>query len=294
MDVRRLSLFLAVVDHGTFTKAAAASFVSQPGLSQAVRELERELGTTLFDRSGRRVSLTAAGEALVPHARAALREIDGAVDAVAAVAGRRTGRVQLAALPTLAADPVARLVGDFRRAYPGIRVELAAPDDPIELLSMVRTGVVELGIGDTPLDAAGLSVDVLGEQELLAVLPPGSPGSSRPDGRMTLRDLAQVPMVVTTRGTSSRGLLEGAFRSEGLELVVAVESAQREALLPLVLAGAGPALLPAPVAETARLLGATVCPTEPTIRRQVAMFHRRDALSPAGEAFRELALGPPP
>ena len=87
MDLRRLRLFLAVVDHGGFTAAAAAIHVAQPALSLGVRELERELGATLLVRSRKGVVLTPAGEALVEPARQALRDVDIAVAAVEAVTG---------------------------------------------------------------------------------------------------------------------------------------------------------------------------------------------------------------
>ena len=87
MDLRRLRLFLAVVDQGGMTRAAEAEFVSQPSVSQAIRELEHELGTDLFDRVGRQVILTPAGEALVGPARQALRDVETGRAAVAAVAG---------------------------------------------------------------------------------------------------------------------------------------------------------------------------------------------------------------
>src|SRR4051812_48772522 len=103
MDVRRLRLFLAVVDGGGMTRAADAEHVSQPSVSQAIRELEAELGPALSHRLGRRVVLTAAGEALVEPARRVLRDLDTGKAAVEAVAGLAAGRLDLVALPTLAA-----------------------------------------------------------------------------------------------------------------------------------------------------------------------------------------------
>src|SRR4051794_1031832 len=134
MELQQLRYALAVVDQGTFTAAAAASFVAQPSLSQAVRQLERELGVELFARIGRRVTLTAAGEAFVPAAREALRAVDTVRAEVAAVAGLAGGHLDLVALPTLALDPVAPVVGAFREAYPAITVRLAHPDSAGELL----------------------------------------------------------------------------------------------------------------------------------------------------------------
>src|SRR4051794_22559991 len=113
MELQQLRYAVTVVDQGTFTAAAAACFVAQPSLSQAVRQLERELGVELFSRVGRRVALTPAGEAFVPAAREALRAVETIGAQVAAVAGLVAGHLDLVALPTLALDPVTPLVGAF-------------------------------------------------------------------------------------------------------------------------------------------------------------------------------------
>src|SRR5262245_57105539 len=174
MDLRKLQLFLAVVDEGGITRAAEAALVSQPSVSQAVRELERELGTPLFHRVGRGVVLTAAGEALVGPARQALRDVDTAAAAVAAVAGLEAGHLDLCTLPTLAVDPVAPLVGAFRTTHPGVRVTLADPDDARELEDLVGSGATEIGITVEPPRTAALDAHVLADQELVAVFPPGT------------------------------------------------------------------------------------------------------------------------
>ena len=121
MDTNRLRYFVAVVDHGGFTAASKAVFVSQPALSLAVKELERELGTPLFARVGRGVRLTAAGTALLGPARQALRDVETGRAAVAAVAGVMAGSLSVCSLPTLAADPMAGLAVRFRRHYPGLQ-----------------------------------------------------------------------------------------------------------------------------------------------------------------------------
>src|SRR5262245_43503460 len=102
MELHQLRYALAVVDNGTFTAAAAACFVAQPSLSHAIRSLERELGVELFQRVGRRVRLTAAGEAFVAPAREVLRSLDTLRSDVDAVTGLVAGYLDLVALPTLA------------------------------------------------------------------------------------------------------------------------------------------------------------------------------------------------
>jgi DNA-binding transcriptional LysR family regulator len=286
VDLRRLRLFLAVVDQGGMTRAAEVEHVSQPSVSQAVRELEQELGAALFHRIGRGVVLTAAGDALVGPARSALRDVETGRAAVASVAGLESGRLDLAALPTLAVDPLARLVGAFRTAHPGITITLADPRDAEELVKLVTNGACEVGLTVAASPASGLRVRALGTQDLLAVLPPGTTdvGAQLPVGR-----LAAFPLVTAPAGTPTRRQLDEAFEAAGVVPEIAVIAAQREAILPLVLAGAGAALFPRPLAEQAARLGAVVAPLRPRLSRPVHALHRAGPLSPATEAFLELA-----
>jgi DNA-binding transcriptional LysR family regulator len=286
MDLRRLRLFLAVVDGGGMTRAAEAEHVSQPSVSQAVRELEAELGTPLFHRVGRRVVLTAAGEALVDPARQVLRDVETGRAAVEAVAGVTAGRLDLVALPTLAADPVAPLVGAFRVAHPGVDIALADPADASALVDLVASGECELGITAEPVTDPGLTSHALVRQDLLAVLPPGTNAAHT----MAVGTLARFPLVTAPPGTTTRTQLEEAFAEAGVAPRIAVVTAQREAVLPLVLAGAGATLYPRPLAEQAATLGAVVVSLRPRLTRPVHLFHRVGPLSPAAAAFRELAL----
>jgi DNA-binding transcriptional LysR family regulator len=318
MDARQLNAVLAVVDHGSFTAAADELHVSQPALSQTVRALETELGTQLFHRIGRRVALTAAGEALVPAARQVVRGIETARARVADVVGLAHGYLDIVALPTLAVEPTARLVGAFREAHPGVTVRLAGPEDTREVMAMLADGRAELGIADvadatgTAGTAAGtagtaaragttagttartagtartpgpdgLVAIALGKDEFSAVCPPGTTfGRAR---RLTPRHLAGAPLVVTPPGTSTRRLADQVFAGSGIEPVIAVQTAQREALLPLVLAGAGTTFLPGPLAAAARQQGAAVFELAPRLVRRIALFHRDGPLSPAAAAF---------
>ena len=288
MDSRRLGYFVAVVDHDGFTAAAKAVFVSQPALSLAVRELETELGTSLFVRIGRRVTLTAAGSALLGPARQILRDLETGHAAVAAVAGLTAGSLSLASLPTLAADPMAQLVGAFRRHHPSVRVDLAAPEDSQELFDRVGMGQCELALTDardvpTTLQAVGL-----GPQALVFIHPPGT----KPAGP-AIADLEPTSFVAAAEGTSTRRLLDEHLAAAGVRPFLAVVTAQREAILPLVLAGAGAALVPETLARFAETLGAVVVQPEPPVVRQLALVHRPGPLSPAASRFCELAEGSP-
>jgi LysR family carnitine catabolism transcriptional activator len=278
-----------VVDHGGFTAAARAVFVSQPALSQAVKELEAELGVALFARSGRQVHLTPAGTALLEPARQVLRDLETGRAAVGAVAGLRAGNVTMASLPTLAADPVAPLVGAFRRIYPGVRVDLAAPEGTSELFDLVVAGICELGVTDAHEIPEALQSHSLGRQSLLLILPPGT---DHQDGApIDLSSLEAMPFVVAPPGTSTFRLLEEGFAAVQRSPSVAVVTAQRDAIVPLVIAGAGAALVPESVARTATGMGAVTARPVPPIERDLALVHRTGPLSPAAARLAEIATG---
>ncbi len=287
MDDRKLRYFLAVVDEGGVTRAAGRLHVAQPSLSQALRALEAELGAQLFHRVGRGVRLSAAGEALVGPARQILRATDEAHNAVSGVLELRTGVLEIAALATLAVDPMATLIGRFRDRHPGVEVRVLEPDSADAVRALVRDGECELGAAHLPLRGEQLTAHPLGEQELLFVFPPRSaPDGARPLGA---RELAQTPLVVSPPGTSTRILLEQALAAVGVTPQIAVQTAAREAIVPLVLAGAGAALLPAPLAEEALRRGAITRRARPAITRKVGLVHRSAPLSAAAREFLALA-----
>jgi len=281
MELQQLRYAVAVAEQGTFTAAASKCFVAQPSLSHAIRVLERELGVALFLRVGRHSRLTSAGEAMIPAAKEVLRALDTLRAEVDAVSGLGAGTLDLVALPTLAVDPVTPLVGLFRVAHPGVTVHLAHPENTDELVQRIRSGDSELGITELPVVAERLRTIALGRQELVAILPAGT---SRPR-RLELTDLARLPLVTQPPGTSTRDALDAAFREVGTAAIVAVETDQREAIVPLVLAGAGAAVVPRPMAALARKQGAVSVSLRPALWRELGLVHRDAVLSPAARAF---------
>lgn len=286
LDARRLSLFLAVVEHGGFTRAARAVHISQPALSQAVAELETELRCSLFHRLGRDVKLTPAGEALVGPARAVLRQLDAARQAAAEVIGLSGGRLDISTLRSLAPDPLPSLLGRFVRAHPAVSVRIASPDDPGELIDHLRSGEAEVGITDSARVPEGFASLPLGAQTLVVVLPPGAPTWDRP---LTPEDLAAIPLILTPARTSGRDRVDDLLRSHGLRARVRIETTQREPLLPLVLAGAGAAVVPEALGRIAAAAGAVAVRVEPELVRPLSLVHRGAPLSPAAAAFVSLA-----
>lgn len=287
MDERRLRYFLAVVEEGSVTRAASRLHVAQPSLSQSLRAFERELGVELFHRVGRGLRLSAAGEALVGPAHHILRATEEARHTISGVVELTSGTIEIAALATLAVDPMATLIGRFRERHPGIEVRVLEPESADGARALVRDGTCELGAAHLPLGTRQLVAHELGTQELLFIFgPEQAPGAGGP---LTARELARTPLVVSPPGTSTRILLEQALDAVGVTPQIAVQTAAREAIIPLVLAGAGAALLPAALAHEAQRRGAVCRSVRPKITRTVGLIHRAGPLSPAGRAFLALA-----
>jgi LysR family carnitine catabolism transcriptional activator len=226
MDERRLRIFLAIVEEGGVTRAAERLELSQPSVSQALRALEEECGTELFHRLGRGLRLTAIGEALVGPARHAMRSLSEVRIVIREASGLAVGRLDIGALSTLAAEPLAALIGQFRHRYKGISVHILNSEGMAELVKLVQDAECELGIAHLPLTSPGLLAHHLGRQDLHVVLPPSTQIEDAP---LPIARLAEFPLIVAPPLTSTRLLLEAALSEAGYAPRVAVETAAREA-----------------------------------------------------------------
>ncbi|MCK7622812.1 LysR family transcriptional regulator [Streptomyces sp. RS10V-4] len=296
MDVRQLQYFLAVVDHGGFTRAATALYVAQPSLSQTIRTLERDLGTQLFHRLGRTAVLTGAGAALIEPARAAVRSLELARATVAAVHGLDRGRVDIAALPSQAVEPLTGLIRRFAQRYPRVSVAVQSAATPRDVTERVRTGAAELGLVAVPGplgegwpagDPGQLRYHPLGEQRFVLLAPPGGPFAAGAPVRR--EELAGQRLIVGQPGTGMRQYAD-ALRSDGVDWTVAVETEHRVAIVPLVLGGVGLAVVTDAWREPAERAGALVLDLEPAAGLHLALVSRRTAPTPAARAFLDGAL----
>ena len=219
----------------------------------------RSSAPPLFIRSRAGATLTAAGEALLGPARQALRDVEHAAAAVAAVTGLVAGHLDLACLPTLAADPVAELVGRFRREHPGRgRADggAARPRGAGRRGAHRRRGGGHHRAGRQPTRASRRSRSASRSSS------PSPPPAGR-RAPLRLERLDGVPLVLSPTGSSLRDAVDLALADAGVRPDIGVETAQRDALIPLVLAGAGTTFLPDTLARAAGRLGATVRPTRP-------------------------------
>jgi DNA-binding transcriptional LysR family regulator len=289
MDVRQLAYFLAVVDHGGFSRAAEQLLIAQPSLSQTIKGLERELGVPLFHRIGRRVVLSEAGRELVGQARVVVRDLEAARAAVDDLRGVRSGRLDVIAMPSPGIEPLTAMIAAYARAHPAVTVSVDAAFTPEEVAEAVRTGGAEIGIlgSERPFRSAEVEVRHLEQQPLVLIV--ASQADTFGDGDAVRReDLEGHRVVVSQRGSLMRRLVDDALAG-GVQLEIAAEVAHRTSVLPLVLAGVGHAVMPSAWAPLARAAGLRVVGIEPVSVLHVAVLSRPAHLTPAAGAFLEVA-----
>jgi DNA-binding transcriptional LysR family regulator len=285
MERRQLEFFLAVADAGSFTGAAQVLRIAQPSLSSSMRVLEEELGLLLFERHGRGVRLTAAGEALVGPARRTVRSFALAASAVRGVADGGFGRLSVVSSTLWAIQPLVALIGDFRQLRPQVRFEVTDPAGRAAVLEQVRTGRVDFGLVDGVAPTGPLSSQHLVNHEMLAVLPPGRDQPLT----MSTAELAGRGFIATPRGSALRELLEAQLEAAGQPTEVMVETAHVASVVPLVLAAAGVAVLPEGMAAEAAAKGARVARLEPPVSVAVSLVWRTAGLNGVAADFLEVA-----
>jgi DNA-binding transcriptional LysR family regulator len=285
MDLRQLSYFVAVAEEGQFTRAADGLSVAQPAVSAQIRRLEAELGEVLFHRDRRGVTVTAAGEALLPHARAALAAAERGRDTIASLRGMLHGRLRVGV-----AGPVdhrlAETLGEFHRVHPAIEIVLTNHHrDP--LLAAVADGDVDaavVGIGPGPLPHE-VDARVVAVEPLVLAIRRGHPLGRRKT--VTLDQLREHPMITLTRGSGLRTVLENACRDGGFTPRFTAETGELASLVELVAEGLGIGVVPRSAVEEADV--AVVRITRPRLQRRTALAWNRETISPPGRAFLGLA-----
>jgi LysR family cyn operon transcriptional activator len=277
IELRHLRYFLAVAEATHFTKAAKTLHVSQPTLSHQIRQLEAQLSLPLFDRIGRQVRLTAAGEVLLPHARRVLRELDEAQSALSELHGLKRGELKVGIVQTVNACVIPEIVARFSVAHSGIRVacsELAVE----EIEAGLESGRLDLGISFLPPCRKSLDGEILFTEELVAVVATAHPLARRRELRV--RELSNHPLVLLSPKYCTRQLIDHAFAEAQLRPAVQVEMNSIDSILSTVRQAKLTTLLPS-LALCQRDVGLkAVALIQPTPKRSVGLLwlggaHRR-------------------
>jgi len=272
MQIGQLRAFLAVAEERHFTRAARTLGMAQPSVSAHVRRLEAELGTELFDRMKGKITLTPAGELLLPFARRIIADVDAAADELRSLGGLARGRIAIGATPSLAATLVPAVLSRFHANYPGIDLAIRQAGS-VELVAAVEEGTVDIALVILPIRDDVLETQALLREELVVAVSRDHPLARR--RTLAVADLRDVPLVMFREGYDLRSATEAACRAAGFAPTFAVEGGEMDGVLRLTAAGLGAAIVPSLVVEPHGSLHA-VRITKPTLTRTIGLAHRRD------------------
>ncbi|MBJ6641841.1 LysR family transcriptional regulator [Streptomyces sp. DHE7-1] len=241
MDLRQLEYFVAVAEEQNFTRAAERVHISQSGVSAQIRQLERELGAELFDRSARTVTLTVAGKAALEHARSALAAAGAVGQAVGEVTGLIRGRLTVGMVIGCNLTPLFDALATFHQAHPGVEISLVE-DSSDRLIEKVRASTIDLAlIGAANTTPDGLDALTLISERLVAAVPAGHPLAKQ--RRVALRDLVAHPIVCMPRGTGMRTVFDQACAAQSLKPSIALQASAADAIADLAARGLAVAIL---------------------------------------------------
>jgi len=285
VQLHQLAYFVAVAEARHFTRAADTVHVAQPSLSKQIHVLERELGAELFSRARGNVTLTAAGETLLPLARRILADVENARVQVQELVGLARGRLRLGATPSLSTVLLPDALRLFRDTYPGVEV-VVEESGSRDLVRLLAQGELDLALIILPLhtrDPALTTTPILREPLVVAV---SADDPLVRTASIRLRDLQRYPIVMFREGYDLREATLAACRRARIDLRFAVEGGEMDAVLRFVEAGLGVAVVPSMVLPGRPSLRGVPF-VRPGLTRTIGLAHRRDVgPSAAARAFR--------
>jgi DNA-binding transcriptional LysR family regulator len=240
MELRQLEYLVAVAEERNFTRAAERVHISQSGVSAQIRQLERELGAELFDRSARVVTPTVAGKAALEHARAALAAAASLGQAVAEVSGVIRGSLTIGMVIGCTIKPLFESLAGFHRAHPGVEISLLEAGSD-RLAEDVRSGALDLALIAAAAVPDGMEALTVVSEHLVAAVPPGHPLAGLP--RVTLRDLAEYPIACMPPGTGLRTVFDRACDARAVRPRIALQASAADAIADLAARGLAVAVL---------------------------------------------------
>ena len=290
MTIHQLRIFMAVAKHHSYSRAAEELRLTQPAVSAQVRELERTLDATFFERVGRTIVLTDAGKELLAYAQKVCTLIDEARIAMEELDGLKRGRIALAAVSTAGAYVLPSLLGAFRNRYPGISISLEVTNRAIVRDRLLRNEVDLVVMGRPPEGVAHLAAPFLSD-ELVVIAPPSHPLARAK--RIPVSRLAQEVFISREVGSGTRLNADEFFHQQGIKISVGLELGNNSAVKEAVAAGLGIALLSRHAIRMELALRRLVVLDVRglPLLRQWYVVHREDKrLSRAAAAFRGFLL----
>jgi LysR family transcriptional regulator, low CO2-responsive transcriptional regulator len=289
MDFDQLETFLEVARHSSFSRAAEKRFRTQPAVSSQIRALEEEVGARLFDRSGGKVGLTAAGKAFQVYAEETLQARKSIITTMAEMERIPRGEIVVGANEGTCLHILPEVFAEFKKLYPGVGVNINRMERA-KILECVGDNSVDFGVVSAPVDDKRLKVVSIHRDQLVIIAPPNHPlGRSR---QATIAEVARFPLVLPKAGRT-RDAIAGLFYERQLKPNIAMELDSSELLKRFVAAAVGVGFIAHfNVSEDVKAGALIAIPiADASIPRDLALVFRKDKdLSRAASAFIEIAV----
>lgn len=284
MDIPALHAFLAVADSGSFSQAAVHLGLTQPAVSKRIRQLEQNLGATLFDRIGRRIRLTEAGRILAPRARQIVSAAEDSRRLVANLSREVTGPLVFGTSHHVGLHRLPETLRDYRRRYPDVQLDIRFLDSEAACAAVAK-GELELAVVTLPrAPEPELVVVPVWDDPMALVTPVDHPLAQK--GTVEPAELAAVPAVLPAPGTYTREIIEERFAAMGLRPEVTMATNYLETIKMLVSVGLGWSVLPRSMVDEE--VAVCHCTGIELGRTLGIVRHRARTLSNAGEALLRL------
>ena len=286
---RQLRVFNEVARHLSFSKAAQSLHLTPPAVTMQIKELEGHVGLPLFDRGGRKISLTTTGEYMLVYVRKILATVKDAEDATARLKKLEMGSLTIGMVST-ATYFLPHLLAEFKREHAGIDVRLVVGNRR-QLVRMLELSEVDIAIMGRPPEQMATRAEPFAAHPHVFIAAPDYPLIGV--GEVTVADLLGAPFVMREQGSGTRAALEEFFQRQSIELRVAMEADSNEIIKQAVMAGMGISFL------SLHTLGLEldngllrIIPVEgaPVVRRWNCVHTLAKMLSPAAESFRYFVL----
>lgn len=252
IELRHLRYFLAVAETSNFTRAAERLHVSQPSISQQIKDLEEELGASLFDRLGKRVRLTQAGEAFRVHAEVVLKKLDEAFNSIEQIEGLLAGHLEVGTYPAVNVPWVPRVIEKFATEYPGVSIAVHEYKSG-EMETDLESGLLDLGMGLLSYESPNLTYEKLRTEELALLVSQQHPLVHRDE--VTVRELESERLIMLPESFPLRQAADELFRRAKLRPRIGFEVSTIDSLLSAVGRTKLGTVLPAIVLENRKGLG---------------------------------------
>jgi LysR family transcriptional regulator, low CO2-responsive transcriptional regulator len=289
MDFDQLETFLEVARHTSFSRAAEKRFRTQPAISSQIRSLEEEIQAKLFDRSGGKVALTAAGKLFQKYADEALTARKNIITAMAELERVPRGEIVVGANEATCLHILPEVFADFKKLYPDVGVHISRLERA-KILESVIDNSVDFGVVSTPVDDRRLTVVAIHRDQLVIIAPPGHPLSRKKSA--AIAEVVHFPLLLPRIGRT-RDAIEDLFHERQLKPRISMELDSSELLKRFVAADVGVGFIArSNVVEDVKAGALTSIPmADASIHRELALVFRKDkALSRAALEFIEIAV----